>query len=315
MGNHRRNLKITNIVGFDSKSTENAEKVLREIKGKSLQESLKIIEQNAVRMDSEHNIMCKAIAYHGNGDITKTIELLNSIYGTLSNEQKLFLAEMYVLQDLKDEAKKIFEEVYSEDRWEKGLFELGLNIYKKSEERYHDILIEGLRYQPENAFLIEKYANYLVDQGNHKEAASWFRKIDKPYFELIARINDLLAEQQTDIKIVTSVVKYISDRIGVMYLGNIVELAESQEMFDHPTHPYTEVLLSAIPTTDVDSNREMIPLEGDIPSPVHPPKGCKFHTRCKYCTEICKHITPELVEMRPGHFVACHNPLGVEKDS
>mgnify|MGYP000255486786 CR=1 FL=1 len=99
-----------------------------------------------------------------------------------------------------------------------------------------------------------------------------------------------------------SVVKYISDRIGVMYLGNIVELAESQEMFDHPTHPYTEALLSAIPTTDVDSNREMIPLEGDIPSPVHPPKGCKFHTRCKYCTEICKHITPELVEMRPGHF-------------
>ena len=73
-----------------------------------------------------------------------------------------------------------------------------------------------------------------------------------------------------------SVVKYISDRIGVMYLGNIVELAESQEMFDHPTHPYTEALLSAIPTTDVDSNREMIPLEGDIPSPVHPPKGCKF---------------------------------------
>ena len=112
-----------------------------------------------------------------------------------------------------------------------------------------------------------------------------------------------------------SVVKYISDRIGVMYLGNIVELAESQEMIDHPTHPYTEALLSAIPTTDVDSNREMIPLEGDIPSPVHPPKGCKFHTRCKYCTEICKHITPELVEMRPGHFVACHNPLGVEKDS
>lgn len=83
-----------------------------------------------------------------------------------------------------------------------------------------------------------------------------------------------------------SVVKYISDRIGVMYLGNIVELAESQEMFDHPTHPYTEALLSAIPTTDVDSNREMIPLEGDIPSPVHPPKGCKFHTRCKYCNEI-----------------------------
>ena len=98
-----------------------------------------------------------------------------------------------------------------------------------------------------------------------------------------------------------SVVKYISDRIGVMYLGNIVELAESQEMFDHPTHPYTEALLSAIPTTDVDSNREMIPLEGDIPSP--------------YVTEACTQSVPPLVEVEPGHFVACHNPLGVEKDS
>ena len=111
-----------------------------------------------------------------------------------------------------------------------------------------------------------------------------------------------------------SVVKYISDRIGVMYLGNIVELATSADIFAHPTHPYTEALLSAIPTTDVDSKREMIPLEGDIPSPIHPPKGCKFHTRCKYCTEICKHITPELVEIEPAHFVACHHPLEKQKD-
>ena len=98
-------------------------------------------------MDSEHIIMCQAIAYHGNGDITKTIELLKSIYKTLSNEQKLFLAEMYILQNLKEEAKKIFEEVYSEDRWERGLFELGLNVYKKDEKRYRDILEEGIIYQ------------------------------------------------------------------------------------------------------------------------------------------------------------------------
>ena len=76
-----------------------------------------------------------------------------------------------------------------------------------------------------------------------------------------------------------SVVKYISDRIGVMYLGNIVELATSKGMFDHPMHPYTEALLSAIPTTDPDHKKEIVPLEGDIPSPVHPPEGCKFHTR------------------------------------
>ena len=107
-----------------------------------------------------------------------------------------------------------------------------------------------------------------------------------------------------------SVVKYISDRIGVMYLGNMVELSDSQELFDHPMHPYTEALLSAIPTTNVDDNRELVVLEGDIPSPVKPPKGCKFHTRCKYCTEICKNITPEFRELRPNHFVACHHVLG-----
>ena len=107
-----------------------------------------------------------------------------------------------------------------------------------------------------------------------------------------------------------SVVKYISDRIGVMYLGNIVELADSQELFDHPMHPYTEALLNAIPTTNPDADRELVLLEGDIPSPVNPPKGCKFHTRCKYCTEECKQIIPQLKEVRPNHFVACHHMLG-----
>ena len=109
-----------------------------------------------------------------------------------------------------------------------------------------------------------------------------------------------------------SVVKYISDRVGVMYLGNMVELADTQELFDHPLHPYTEALMAAIPTTDVDDGRELRILEGDIPSPVHPPEGCKFHTRCAHCTEICRHAVPQWTEMAPGHFVACHHPLGGE---
>lgn len=109
-----------------------------------------------------------------------------------------------------------------------------------------------------------------------------------------------------------SVVKYISDRIGVMYLGNIVELAEGEDIFKEPLHPYTEALLLAIPTTDIEGRGEIVPLEGDIPSPVRPPKGCKFHTRCKYCTDICKEVIPDFVEMRPGHFVACHHPLGCD---
>jgi len=103
-----------------------------------------------------------------------------------------------------------------------------------------------------------------------------------------------------------SVVKYISDRIAVMYLGNIVELADSAEMFENPMHFYTKALLSAIPTTDVEVKKEKILLEGDIPSPVNPPKGCKFNTRCTGATEICRQVVPELRELKPGHFVACH---------
>ena len=133
--------------------------------------------------------------------------------------------------------------------------------------------------------------------------------------QIINLLQDLKEQQNLTYLFIThdlSVVKYISDRIGVMYLGNMVELAASQELFDHPLHPYTESLMNAIPTTDIDSGREMQILEGDIPSPVNPPKGCKFHTRCKYCTEICEHVTPEMVEYRPNHFVACHHILGSE---
>lgn len=106
-----------------------------------------------------------------------------------------------------------------------------------------------------------------------------------------------------------SVIKYISDRVGVMYLGNIVELANTEELYMNPMHPYTEALLSAIPTTDSDDKKEVIILEGDIPSPIKPPSGCKFHTRCRYATEICSKVVPEFEEVRPGHFVACHHKL------
>lgn len=109
-----------------------------------------------------------------------------------------------------------------------------------------------------------------------------------------------------------SVIKYISDRVGVMYLGNIVELAATGELYERPMHPYTEALLSAIPSTDPDEDREVLILEGDIPSPINPPAGCKFHTRCKYATDICKNVEPIFEEARPGHFVACHHKLNVE---
>ncbi|GHU90242.1 hypothetical protein FACS1894202_09710 [Clostridia bacterium] len=103
-----------------------------------------------------------------------------------------------------------------------------------------------------------------------------------------------------------SVIKYISDRVGVMYLGNMVEMARAEEIFANPIHPYTEALLSAIPTTDAEKGSEPIILEGDIPSPIDPPKGCKFHTRCRYAEDICRQVTPEYTEIKPEHFVACH---------
>ena len=106
-----------------------------------------------------------------------------------------------------------------------------------------------------------------------------------------------------------SVVKFISDRIAVMYLGSIVELADKKTIFDDPRHPYTVALLSSIPTTEADSaDKERIILEGNIPSPVNPPAGCKFCTRCYMATDKCRRVPPPLVEIEPNHFCACHYP-------
>jgi len=102
------------------------------------------------------------------------------------------------------------------------------------------------------------------------------------------------------------VVKYISDRIGVMYLGSMVETAKKDQLFDHPCHPYTQALLSAIPASHPLKKKERIILEGDMPSPANPPSGCKFHTRCPKVMDICKTDFPQFYEIEPGHLCACH---------
>lgn len=103
-----------------------------------------------------------------------------------------------------------------------------------------------------------------------------------------------------------SVVNYIGDRVAVMYLGEIVELADNTELFNNSVHPYTQALLSAVPVADVTYKRERTYLEGDVPSPLNPPSGCKFRTRCKYATEICAQEKPELKNLGNNHFAACH---------
>jgi peptide/nickel transport system ATP-binding protein len=105
-----------------------------------------------------------------------------------------------------------------------------------------------------------------------------------------------------------SMVKYISDRIGVMYLGHMVELTTSAELYDKPLHPYTQALLSAIPIPDpdIEESRERILLKGELPSPINPPSGCVFRTRCPYAMDVCAELKPNWLEKDNGHFVACH---------
>ena len=128
-----------------------------------------------------------------------------------------------------------------------------------------------------------------------------------------AQVLNLMQKLQQDLKLTyifiahdLGVVRHISNRVGVMYLGRIVELADSESLYREPLHPYTQALLSAVPIPDPTHHREQILLEGDIPSPANPPTGCSFHTRCPYATDLCKFTVPIFRKVKPGHAVACH---------
>ena len=128
-----------------------------------------------------------------------------------------------------------------------------------------------------------------------------------------AQVLNLMQDLQKELKLTyifiahdLGVVRHISDRVGVMYLGKLVELAPSESLYAEPLHPYTKALLSAVPVPDPDFRREQIILEGDIPSPSNPPSGCTFHTRCPFKMDICSKVVPALQEVNSGQFVACH---------
>jgi len=128
-----------------------------------------------------------------------------------------------------------------------------------------------------------------------------------------AQILNLLKDLQTEFELSylfiahdLSVVQYISDRVAVMYVGRLVEMASTQQLFSRPRHPYTEALLSAVPKSEPDIKRDRIVLEGEIPNPANPPSGCYFHPRCRYVQDRCRTETPALRELSPGHIAACH---------
>ncbi|MFS8501364.1 MAG: ATP-binding cassette domain-containing protein [Caldicoprobacter sp.] len=208
---------------------------------------------------------------------------------------------------------------------------LAHNMFKKRDKALQDYILETMDKCGLAPYFLHRYPHQF--SGGQRQRIGIARSIAlKPKFivcdeavsaldvsiqsQIINLLLDLKEQENLTYLFIShdlSVIKYISDRVGVMYLGNIVELADTQELFSRPMHPYTEALLSAIPTTDIDAKKEPIILEGDIPSPINPPPGCKFHTRCRYCTDICKKVVPQLEEVRPGHFVACHHKLNVEE--
>ncbi len=235
------------------------------------------------------------------------------------------------MRHLRKDLQIIFQDPYSslDPRMTIGqIIEEGLvthNFYKHGSAKMQEYILQTMNDCGLQDYMLHRYPHQF--SGGQRQRICIARALAvKPKFvvcdecvsaldvSIQSQIINLLQEIQKKEKFTymfishdLSVVRYISDRIAVMYLGNIVELAPSEEMFKDPRHPYTVALLSSIPTTDPnDLNKERIILEGNIPSPIRPPEGCKFHTRCFMACDKCKKIQPPLVEVSDGHYVACH---------
>jgi oligopeptide transport system ATP-binding protein len=238
---------------------------------------------------------------------------------TLSNSE---------MRKIRREIQMVFQDPYAslnprhtvEKILEEPLKVHGIGSAKERKERVHELLnIVGL-----SSYHAKRYPHQF--SGGQRQRIGIARALmtkpkliiaDEPVSALDVSIQsqvlNLMQDLQKEFELTyifiahdLGVVRHISDRVGVMYLGKMVELSDSENLYEKPLHPYTQALLSAVPIPDPDFKRETQLLQGDIPSPSNPPSGCTFHTRCPFATEVCKEKVPEFKEHQPGHYVACH---------
>lgn len=307
-------------------STAAEKKKLAAVRAKKLRLEEEIESLNGERAEIRGELIELKEKFKGNAEFEKYDEFLDDgvdLARLTYNEMRF----------LRKDVQIIFQDPYSslDPRMTIGqIIEEGLtthNFYKHGSPKMKEYILQTMRSCGLQDYMLHRYPHQF--SGGQRQRICIARALAvKPKFvvcdecvsaldvSIQSQIINLLQELKEKEKLTylfishdLSVVRHISDRIGVMYLGNIVELADAETIFRDPRHPYTVALLSSVPTTDPDdADKERIILEGNIPSPIRPPSGCKFHTRCFMACEKCRRVPPPLAEVAPGHFSACHFP-------
>lgn len=323
-------LHKSNLEALSAEADKNAQKISRE--------NAAIAKLEAERASLETSLDSLGATFIANEDELKALkekykdnELFQEFEQLLDDGIDLSRLKYSEMRLLRKDLQIIFQDPYSSlnPRMTIGqIIEEGLvnfNFFKHGSSQMKEYILDIMRQCGLQDYMIHRYPHQF--SGGQRQRICIARALAvNPKFvvcdecvsaldvsiqsQIINLLEELKEKQNLTYLFIShdlSVVRYISDRIGVMYLGNIVEFGDAETVFADPRHPYTVALLSSIPTTDMDNlNKERIILEGNIPSPIRPPEGCKFHTRCYMACDKCKRVPPPYVEVNPGHFVACH---------